>query len=213
MDSKTEIEQLKAEIHLHNYRYHVLDDPIIDDFAYDALLNRLIRLEEENPELITPDSPTQRIGGAPLSSFAQVLHQVPMESLNDVFTEEELHGFILRIESTVRNAEYAVEPKIDGLSVSLIYENGSFVKGATRGDGKVGEDVTENLKTIKSIPLRIENAPELLIVRGEVFMPNQVFDALNEEREIREKSCSPIREMPLPEPCGSLIRKWWQEKA
>ncbi len=185
MDVKAEIEQLKSEINKHNYRYYILDDPIIDDFAYDELMNRLIRLEKENPDLVTQDSPTRRIGGAPLPSFQQVVHQVPMESLADVFSEDELGDFIRRILSAVPGAEFAVEPKVDGLSVSLIYENGIFVKGATRGDGRVGEDVTENLKTIRTIPLFIEEAPELLIVRGEVFMPNRVFDALNEEREIK----------------------------
>ena len=185
MNVKTEIEQLKAEINTHNYRYHVLDDPIIDDFEYDALMNRLIRLEEENPELLTQDSPTQRIGGEPLSSFQQVVHQVAMESLTDVFSEQELEDFIRRIGNAVPDAEFAVEPKVDGLSVSLTYENGLFVNGATRGDGRVGENVTENLKTIKTIPLAIENAPELLIVRGEVFMPKRIFEALNEEREIK----------------------------
>lgn len=185
MDIRAQIEKLREEINRHNYLYHVLDDPAIDDFEYDALMKKLIKLEEEHPELKTADSPTARIGGAPLSSFAQVSHQVPLESLADVFSHEELRAFHKRMQTTVSHIEYTVEPKVDGLSVALIYENGVFTRGATRGNGLVGEDITENLKTIKSIPLKIDDAPELLIVRGEVFMPDAVFESLNEEREIR----------------------------
>lgn len=185
MDIREQIEKLREEINRHNYLYYVLDDPEIDDFEYDALMKKLIELEERHPEFITGDSPTQRIGGAPLTSFAQVTHQVPLESLADVFSHEELRAFHIRMQNALSHVEYTVEPKVDGLSVSLIYENGVFTRGATRGNGLVGEDITENLKTIKSIPLRIDDAPELLIVRGEVFMPNTVFEALNEEREIK----------------------------
>lgn len=183
-DAKVRIEKLKEEINRHNHLYYVLDDSQINDFEYDALMNSLIELEKENPELITADSPTQRIGAGPLPSFKQVRHQVPLESLADVFSPEELKAFHDRMKSALQFVEYTVEPKVDGLSVALIYENGVFTKGATRGDGLTGEDVTENLKTIKSIPLKIDDAPELLIVRGEVFMPDSVFEALNEEREI-----------------------------
>ncbi|NLL38834.1 MAG: NAD-dependent DNA ligase LigA [Clostridiales bacterium] len=185
MDIREQIEKLREEINRHDYLYHVLDDPEIDDFEYDALMKKLIKLEEKYPEFKTSDSPTQRIGGAPLSSFAQVTHQVPLESLGDVFSHEELRAFHIRMQNVVPDIEYTVEPKVDGLSVSLIYENGIFTRGATRGNGLVGEDITENLKTIKSIPLKIDDAPELLIVRGEVFMPKAVFESLNEEREIR----------------------------
>lgn len=184
MNYITEIEALRREINEHNYRYYVLDEPSIDDFAYDELMKRLIKLEEEHPELKTPDSPTQRVGGTPLKGFETVTHRVPLMSLNDVFSKEELFAFGHRLIKENAAQEYLVEPKIDGLSVALIYENGIFTRGATRGDGTVGEDVTENLKTIKTIPLSIEDAPPVLIVRGEVFMPNRVFNELNAQREI-----------------------------
>jgi DNA ligase (NAD+) len=184
MNYITEIEALRREINEHNYRYYVLDEPSIDDFAYDELMKRLIKLEEEHPELKTPDSPTQRVGGTPLKGFETVTHRVPLMSLNDVFSKEELFAFGHRLIKENAAQEYLVEPKIDGLSVALIYENGIFTRGATRGDGTVGEDVTENLKTIKTIPLSIEDAPPVLIVRGEVFMPKRVFNELNAQREI-----------------------------
>ena len=149
------------------------------------LMQRLIKLEEEHPELITPDSPTQRVGGAALSQFTQVQHQVPLESLSDVFSFDELKAFGERMDSLLAvEHEYCVEPKIDGLSMSLEYENGVFVRGATRGNGLVGEDVTENLRTVRSLPLRIIDAPERLVVRGEVYMSKSVFNELNAEREI-----------------------------
>lgn len=184
MNYITEIEALRREINEHNYRYYVLDEPSIDDFAYDELMKRLIKLEEEHPELKTPDSPTQRVGGTPLKGFETVTHRVPLMSLNDVFSKEELFAFGHRLIRENAAQEYLVEPKIDGLSVALIYENGIFTRGATRGDGTVGEDVTENLKTIKTIPLSIPDAPPVLIVRGEVFMPKRVFNELNAQREI-----------------------------
>ncbi|MDD6188941.1 MAG: NAD-dependent DNA ligase LigA [Clostridiales bacterium] len=185
MDAKAEIEKLRKELNEHNHKYYVLDEPSISDFEYDALMRRLIELEEENPELVTPDSPTQRVGGAAVSGFEQVIHEVPLESLNDVFSDDELKAFYEKIEQSVAQPEFTVEPKIDGLSMALIYENGVFVRGATRGDGRVGEDVTENLRTIRSIPLTIPDAPETLIVRGEVYMPRKVFEELNAEREVR----------------------------
>ncbi len=187
MDAKTEIIELRREIERHNYNYYVLDNPVIADFEYDELMRRLIALEEAHPELITPDSPTQRIGAEPLSEFKPVVHAVPLESLNDVFSFDELRAFDEKMRQSLGTVSYSVEPKIDGLSVALEYENGLFVRGATRGDGVTGEDVTENLRTIKSIPLRIENAPDRLIVRGEVFMPKSVFKAINEQREINEE--------------------------
>jgi len=183
MDAKAEIERLRQEINKHNYNYYVLDNPTISDFEYDQMLRRLIELENEHPELITPDSPTQRVGGKPLAQFAPVAHAVPLESLNDVFSFEELRAFDDRMKQALGAAEYSVEPKIDGLSVALEYENGVFVRGATRGDGVTGEDVTANLLTIKSLPRRLKNAPERLIVRGEVYMPKAVFHELNAERE------------------------------
>ena len=184
MDLLNELEALRREINENNYKYYVLDEPSIDDFTYDELLKRLIKLEEEHPELKTPDSPTQRIGGPALKGFETVTHRVPLMSLNDVFDRDELYTFGQRLIKENVTQEYLVEPKIDGLSVALIYENGIFTRGATRGDGTVGEDVTENLKTIKTIPLSIKDAPPLLIVRGEVFMSNRVFNDLNAQREI-----------------------------
>ncbi len=184
MDAKAEIKKLRDELNEHNHRYYVMDEPTISDFEYDALMRRLIELEEQNPELVTPDSPTQRVGGAAVSAFDEVTHEVPLESLNDVFSNDELQAFHEKSEQSVVRPEFTVEPKIDGLSMALIYKNGVFVKGATRGDGRVGEDVTENLKTIRSIPLTIPDAPETLIVRGEVFMPKKVFEELNAQREL-----------------------------
>lgn len=188
MEVKQEIEELRKELNEHSYRYYVQDAPIISDFEYDRMLRRLEELEGEHPELITPDSPTQRVGGQPVDSFASVEHPVPLESLQDVFDLEELATFDQRVRESVENVEYDVEPKVDGLSVALEYVDGIFIRGATRGDGRTGEDVTENLRTIQSLPLRIENAPARLIVRGEVFMPRKVFEKLNEERELKEES-------------------------
>ena len=185
MDIQEEIQALRRELEQANYEYYVQDNPSMSDYDYDHKLRRLEELEGEHPEFITPDSPTQRVGGKPLESFQQVVHKVPLESLQDVFDYDELRQFDQRVKGVVPNAVYDVEPKVDGLSVALEYENGLFVRGATRGDGQVGEDVTENLRTVKSIPLRIPNAPSQLIVRGEVYMPKKVFHALNEERERR----------------------------
>ena len=183
MDEKNELLRLRAELKEHSHRYYDLDDPIIEDSEYDALIQRLILLEDKYPELYDPDSPTKRVGGTPAKGFVQVEHPVPLESLNDVFSREELMAFGERVEREGVLRSYTVEPKIDGLSMSLRYVNGVFVRGATRGDGRVGEDVTENLRTIRSIPRTLPSAPPLLIVRGEVFMPKQVFEALNAKRE------------------------------
>lgn len=186
MDAQKKIIALRRELERHNKLYYVYDAPEISDYEYDMLMQQLKALEEQHPELITPDSPTQRVGGAPLSQFEQVTHQVPLESLTDVFSYEELLSFGSRMDSMLTDAhEYVVEPKVDGLSVSLEYENGVFVRGATRGDGITGENVTENLRTVRSLPLRIENAPERLVVRGEVYMSKAVFHQLNEERELK----------------------------
>ena len=186
MDVQKEIDKLRRELEYHSRLYYVEDAPVISDYEFDMLMQRLKTLESEHPELITPDSPTQRVGGQALSKFEPVQHQVPLESLTDVFSLDELYAFGERMDSLlVEPHGYTVEPKIDGLSMSLEYENGVFVRGATRGDGLVGEDVTENLRTVRSLPLRIENAPARLIVRGEVYMSKAVFRALNAEREYR----------------------------
>ena len=184
MNDATEIQQLRDQLNQYAYQYYVLDQPTVSDFEYDRLLRRLEELEAAHPELITPDSPTQRVGGEAVSAFQPVRHPVPLESLQDVFSQEELEAFDQRIREGAEQVEYLVEPKVDGLSVALEYENGVFVRGATRGDGQVGEDVTENLRTIRSIPLKLENAPSRLIVRGEVFMGREVFQRLNQRREV-----------------------------
>ena len=185
MDFHTEIDQLRRELERAGYEYYVLDKPTMSDYDYDHKLRRLEELEQAHPETVTPDSPTQRVGGQALSTFEPVQHRVPLESLQDVFDFDEVRAFDQRVQSAVAGAVYVVEPKVDGLSVALEYENGLFVRGATRGDGQVGEDVTANLRTVRSIPLRVDGAPEHLIVRGEVFMPKKVFHALNDERERR----------------------------
>jgi DNA ligase (NAD+) len=185
VDDFAEIQGLRRELTQAGYEYYVLDKPTMSDFDYDHKLRRLEELEAAHPETVTPDSPTRRVGGQPLDAFTQVRHQVPLESLQDVFDFQELEAFDQRVKGVVPQAEYVVEPKVDGLSVALEYEDGLFVRGATRGDGQVGEDVTENLRTVRSIPLKISDAPPRLIVRGEVYMPKKVFHALNEERERR----------------------------
>ncbi len=187
MDAKREIEALRAEILEHNRHYYDEDAPVISDFEYDALMRRLEELEAAHPEFYDPDSPTQRVGGTAKSSFAPVQHEVPLESLTDVFSFEELAAFDERMAAALpEGREYCVEPKIDGLSMSLEYENGVFVRGATRGDGVTGEDVTENLRTVRSLPKQLRGSfPERLIVRGEVYMSRAVFEELNEKRAER----------------------------
>ena len=185
MSDAQEILELRRELNQANYEYYVKDDPTMSDYDYDHKLRRLEELEGAHPELVTPDSPTQRVGGKALESFTQVTHRVPLESLQDVFDFDELRAFDQRVRGVEPKVSYSVEPKVDGLSVALEYQDGQFVRGATRGDGLVGEDVTENLKTVKSIPLSIHDVPGTLIVRGEVYMPKKVFHALNEEREKR----------------------------
>lgn len=185
MDAQTEIEKLKEELTRHGKAYYDLDAPTISDFEYDALMHRLIELEELFPELKAPDSPTQRIGGKSLPQFSSVRHAIPLESLNDVFSFEELDSFINRTNNALGSSTiYVTEPKIDGLSVALEYIDGKMYRGATRGDGLMGEDVTENLLTIRSLPKEIKNAPPRLIVRGEVYMARDTFSELNAEREI-----------------------------
>ena len=197
-----EAEQLRAELNQANYEYYVLDNPSMSDYDYDHKLRHLEALETAHPELKTPDSPTQRVGGKVAEGFAEVVHEVPLESLQDVFSTDELADFDQRVREAVPSGiEYDVEPKVDGLSVALEYENGLFVRGATRGDGRVGEDVTENLRTIRSIPMRLPEALPRLIVRGEVYMPKKVFHALNEERERRGE---PLFANPRNAAAGSL---------
>lgn len=181
------IQELTAILNEAGYKYYVLDNPDMPDFEYDRLLRELEILEAEHPELASADSPTKRVGGVTLSQFEKVTHPVPLMSLQDVFSMEELRDFLDKIIASEHSVEFSVEPKIDGLSVALEYENGKFIRGATRGDGSVGEDVTENLKTIHSIPLTLENAPPHLIVRGEVFMPKKSFERLNERQEAEGK--------------------------
>ena len=183
MEAKVRISQLTEQLNAANYKYYVLDDPEMPDFEYDRLLRELEELEAKYPEYALPDSPTTRVGGQALSQFEKVTHPVPLMSLQDVFSTEELTEFLDKMKEAYPDAAFSVEPKIDGLSVALEYVDGQFVRGATRGDGNVGEDVTENLKTIRSIPMTIPDAPPRLIVRGEVFMPKKVFEKLNEERE------------------------------
>lgn len=186
MEAKKRIEELTALLQDANYRYYVLDDPHMPDFEYDRLMRELEELEQANPELASPDSPTRRVGGEALSKFQEVVHPVPLMSLQDVFSMEELADFLEKTRDGV-DIPFSVEPKIDGLSVALEYENGRFIRGATRGDGNVGEDVTENLKTIRSIPMTLESAPSRLIVRGEVYMPKKSFEKLNAAQEAAGK--------------------------
>lgn len=201
MDTRERVEELKKLLAEANYRYYVLDDPNMPDFEYDRLLRELEVLEKENPDLLTQDSPTQRVGGVAISAFEKYQHPVPLMSLQDVFSLEELNEFLEKILLAEPKTEFSVEPKIDGLSVALEYVNGLFVRGATRGDGNVGEDVTENLKTIRSIPMIIENAPPRLIVRGEVFMPKKSFEKLNARQEEEGK---PVFANPRNAAAGSL---------
>ena len=201
MEARQRIDELIRILTEANYRYYVQDDPTMPDFEYDRLLRELEELEAANPTLVRPDSPTQRVGGEALSKFEKVTHPVPLMSLQDVFSPEELREFIEKTLESYPDSQFSVEPKIDGLSVALEYENGQFVRGATRGDGVVGEDVTENLKTIRSIPMRLENAPVRLIVRGEVFMPKKSFEALNERQEAEGK---PLFANPRNAAAGSL---------
>ena len=201
MEPKERIRELSDILKQANYLYYVKDAPTMPDFEYDRLLRELEELEQANPHLILPDSPTQRVGGEAISKFEKYTHPVPLMSLQDVFSPEELREFLEKTLDAEPASAFSVEPKIDGLSVALEYENGRFVRGATRGDGNVGEDVTENLKTIHSIPMALAGAPERLIVRGEVFMPKKSFEALNEHQEAEGK---PLFANPRNAAAGSL---------
>ncbi len=194
--TRKKLESLRDQIRHHNFRYHALDDPEIPDAEYDRLMRELQRLEADHPELVSTDSPTQRVGDAPISAFGTVAHELPMLSLGNAFSEDELREFHRRVLDRLEldnNADlvYAAEPKLDGAAVSLLYENGVLVRGATRGDGTTGEDITHNVRTIEAIPLRLlgDGFPDRLEVRGEVFMPKAGFEAYNERaRQAGEKT-------------------------
>ena len=197
---KNRVEYLRRELEYHSKKYYEQDAPEISDHEYDMMFAELKRLEEENPSLYDATSPTQRVGGKALDKFEKVTHAYRMDSLADVFSFEELEDFCNKMSDAIDAPKYSVEPKIDGLSVSLVYENGIFVKGATRGDGKVGEDVTLNLKTVRSIPLELTE-PMTLTVRGEVYMPRAAFEQINAEREAQGQ---PLMANPRNAAAGSL---------
>jgi DNA ligase (NAD+) len=184
-DAQARIHELRDLLNQYNYEYHVLDHPSVPDAEYDRLMQELIALEEEHPDLVTPDSPTQRVGAEPVDSFRKVEHRVPMMSLGNAFDEGDLRDFDRRVRRAVgEDVSYVCELKFDGLAVSLTYENGKFIRGATRGDGTIGEDITTNLRTIRSIPLRLKEDVDLE-VRGEAYMPKRSFEKLNEEKKAR----------------------------
>ena len=201
MDIQEQINALREQLNLWSHQYYDQDAPTVSDYEYDMTLRELERLEAEHPELVTPDSPTQRVGGQALDAFQQVQHEVPLQSLQDVFAPEELSAFAQRVQEVSAKPQWIFEPKVDGLSVALEYVDGVFVRGATRGDGQVGEDVTENLRTVRSIPLKIKNAPHRLIVRGECYMARTVFQKLNAQREENGK---PLMANPRNAAAGSL---------
>ena len=202
MDYRERIKQLRDILNENGYRYYVLDAPTMSDYEYDMLNRELEELEAQHPEEVTPDSPTQRIGGQTLEGFQPYTHEVPLESLQDVFSDEEVAEFCERMDEALGGmVEYSVEPKVDGLSVALEYRDGVFVRGATRGDGRVGEDVTENLKTVRSIPVVLPDKLPRLIVRGEVYMARSVFEEINAMRELQGK---PLMANPRNAAAGSL---------
>ncbi len=204
LDKKARAEQLRKELNHHIYRYYVENENDISDFEYDMLMRELVSIETDYPELVTPDSPTHRVGGQADGQFEKVVHAVKMESLQDAFDKAEVEDFNRRVVSAIQNVNYVVEPKIDGLSVSLEYENGVFVRGSTRGDGNVGEDITANLRTVKSIPLRLKENIPFIEVRGEVYMPRDVFYKIVEEQELRNEK--PFKN-PRNAAAGSLRQK------
>lgn len=201
--ARERVEALRGEIERHNHNYYDLDAPTIEDDEYDALMRELRGLEQEFPELLTPDSPSQRVGGTALNTFEKVTHAVQMGSLQDVFSVSEVEEFVERVAEQGAK-EFVVEPKIDGLSVSLEYRDGVFERGSTRGDGFVGEDITQNLKTIRSIPLKLKEKIPFIEVRGEVYMPRASFAALCEEQE---KNGEPLPKNPRNAAAGSLRQK------
>ena len=203
-DMRKKIAELTATINYHSNRYYNMDEPEIEDYEYDRLMRELIALEEQYPMYADPNSPTKKVGGKSSEMFAPVVHTVRMESLQDAFSHEEVEDFDKRVRDVNSGVKYVVEPKIDGLSVSLEYENGVFVRGSTRGDGDTGEDITANLKTIKSIPLRLKENLEFIEVRGEVYMPKSVFLELVEKQELNEEK--PFKN-PRNAAAGSLRQK------
>lgn len=204
MDYRGEIKELREKLNENARLYYTLDASTMSDYEYDRLYRRLQDLEAAHPEEITPDSPTQRVGDAVLNDFAEVRHPVPLESLEDVFDGDEVKGFLSKVLETLPRAEYSVEPKVDGLSVALEYRDGQFYQGATRGDGRVGEDVTGNLRTVRSIPKNLPEKLPRLIVRGEVYMARSVFERINEELELEGK---PLLANPRNAAAGSLRQK------
>ena len=204
MDYRGEIKELREKLNENARLYYTLDASTMSDYEYDRLYRRLQELEAAHPEEITSDSPTQRVGDAVLNDFAEVRHPVPLESLEDVFDGDEVKGFLSKVLETLPRAEYSVEPKVDGLSVALEYRDGQFYQGATRGDGRVGEDVTGNLRTVRSIPKNLPEKLPRLIVRGEVYMARSVFDRINEELELEGK---PLLANPRNAAAGSLRQK------
>lgn len=203
-EAVAELEQLREQIRYHSQKYYTEDDPEISDYEYDMLYRRLENLEAEFPELVTPDSPTQRVGGTGYNTFAPVVHEVPLESLHDSFSEEELREFDRRVRGEISNPEYVVEPKFDGLSVALEYRDGVFVRGSTRGDGVTGEDVTENIRTIRTVPKKLSVPVPFLEVRGEVYMSDKSFERLCERQELLEEK--PFKN-PRNAAAGSLRQK------
>lgn len=203
-DTVKRAEKLRKDLNYYSYRYYVDNENDIDDYEYDMMMRELKAIEEEYPELITPDSPTRRVGGEATNMFESVAHTVKMESLQDAFSFDEIRDFDRRVKDAVTNATYVVEPKIDGLSVSLEYRDGVFVRGSTRGDGSVGEDITANLRTVRSIPLRLKTDLPFIEVRGEVYMPHSVFHKLVEEQELNEEK--PFKN-PRNAAAGSLRQK------
>ncbi len=201
MTPQERIEQLTDELNRHNYNYYVLDAPEISDFEFDALLSELEQLEEQHPQFKKPNSPTSRIGGEAVSSFAEVVHSVPMQSLQKAFSRAEIEDFDRRVREVIQNPDYVVEHKIDGLSISIEYVNGELIRASTRGDGITGEDVTENVKTIKTVPLKLKDSIPFLEVRGEVFMSDSSFMRLNEQLETMEQ---PLFANPRNAAAGSL---------
>ncbi len=201
---KDRIIALTDELNRHNYNYYVLDNPEIEDYEYDMKMQELKKLEEDYPELASDNSPTKRVGGEALNKFEKVSHSVQMGSLQDVFSFEQVKEFFERCVNTVKNPIFIVEPKIDGLSVSLEYKDGAFFRGSTRGDGLVGEDITNNLKTVKSIPLKLNTVVPFIEVRGEVYMPKKSFFALVEEQELNDEQ--PFKN-PRNAAAGSLRQK------
>ena len=207
--AKKEVKKLREEINYHNYKYYVENNPVISDYEYDHLLKRLEQLESEYPDLITPDSPTQRVGEEPLEGFETVEHKVPMLSLANTYTYDELREFDERVKKNVGVVEYIIEPKVDGAGVAILYENGVLGRGATRGDGIKGDDITQNLKTIRSIPLRLRsNILKNVEVRGEVYMSIDGFKKYNKEQA--EKGG--VRRSDKTRQDGGYLERAWKEK-